>query len=235
MSPHRTHDELRSDARHATPLQMRYPHRHLCLPPALAIEPLQQEASARRPIAARHARADDIYPASRQPGLADGKTLAAPIHSLQTPQPEPRPRLDYAASAPLPLRSLLKCTTKLSRTKGCVAQTDTFYQASDENDPFQIAVINMRMPGMDSEALGRAIKADNRLANLFMVLLTSSGVRASSQRLEQIGFSSCTTKPVRREELRRLLVKLLCAPVNADARISCFSASPVRCGNRERD
>ena len=124
MSPHRTHDELRSDARHATPLQMRYPHRHLCLPPALAIEPLQQEASARRPIAARHARADDIYPASRQPGLADGKTLAAPIHSLQTPQPEPRPRLDYAASAPLPLRSLLKCTTKLSRTKGCVAQTD---------------------------------------------------------------------------------------------------------------
>src|SRR3954453_7500158 len=39
-------------------------------------------------------------------------------------QPTPRPRPDCAASAPLLLRSYIK-STKRSRTKGCVAQTDT--------------------------------------------------------------------------------------------------------------
>ena len=34
----------------------------------------------------------------------------------------------------------------------------------DEGDPFRIAMIDMQMPGMDGEALGRAIKADARLA-----------------------------------------------------------------------
>ena len=35
------------------------------------------------------------------------------------------------------------------------------YRALDENDPFRIAVIDMQMPGMDGETLGRAIRADS--------------------------------------------------------------------------
>jgi two-component system sensor histidine kinase/response regulator len=37
------------------------------------------------------------------------------------------------------------------------------YRALEENDPFRIAVIDMQMPGMDGEALGRSIRADQRL------------------------------------------------------------------------
>ena len=82
-------------------------------------------------------------------------------------------------------------------------------QALDQGDPFRVALIDMQMPGMDGEALGRAIRADERLADLKMVMLTSLGVRKGSQRLEQIGFSGCATKPVRREELLDLLSKAL--------------------------
>ncbi len=45
----------------------------------------------------------------------------------------------------------------------------------EENDPFRIAVIDMQMPGMDGETLGRAIKADQLLTDTRMVMLTSLG------------------------------------------------------------
>jgi PAS domain S-box-containing protein len=85
-------------------------------------------------------------------------------------------------------------------------------QALDQGDPFRVALIDMQMPGMDGEALGRAIRADERLADLQMVMLTSLGVRKGAGRHEHIGFSGCATKPVRREELLDLLSKALSRP-----------------------
>jgi PAS domain S-box-containing protein len=83
------------------------------------------------------------------------------------------------------------------------------YQARDEKDPFRIALIDMRMPGMDGEALGYAIKADKRLRNVSMVLLTSYDGRNRQRSCELGGFSDFAAKPVRREELHALLIQLL--------------------------
>ena len=47
------------------------------------------------------------------------------------------------------------------------------YRQLDKKEPFQIAVIDMQMPGMDGETLGRTIRSDSRLSELKMVLLTS--------------------------------------------------------------
>ena len=79
------------------------------------------------------------------------------------------------------------------------------YRALDENDPFRIAVIDMQMPGMDGEALGRAIKADERLADTRMVMLTSLGTRGDARRFEEIGFAAYATKPIRHQELKAVL------------------------------
>ncbi len=79
------------------------------------------------------------------------------------------------------------------------------YLAMEENDPFSIAVIDMQMPGMDGEAVGRVIKVDKRLVNTRMVLLTSLGMRGDTQRLQRIGFAGYTTKPIRYEELKIVL------------------------------
>jgi CheY-like chemotaxis protein len=81
-------------------------------------------------------------------------------------------------------------------------------RAVAKNDPFRIAVIDMQMPGMDGEALGRAIKSDPRLANTRMVMLTSLGTHAAIHH-EETGFSSQATRPVRRETLHGLLSKAL--------------------------
>ncbi len=75
-------------------------------------------------------------------------------------------------------------------------------QAFDKNDSFRIVVIDMQMPGMDGETVGRLIKADERLASVRMVLLTSLGMRGDARRLQEIGFEAYVTKPARRQELK---------------------------------
>jgi PAS domain S-box-containing protein len=79
------------------------------------------------------------------------------------------------------------------------------YRTLDENDPFRIAVIDMQMPGMDGETLGRTIKADARLAATRMVMLTSLGTRGDAKHFEAIGFAAYATKPIRHLELKAVL------------------------------
>ncbi len=82
-------------------------------------------------------------------------------------------------------------------------------RAADENDPFPIAIIDMQMPEMDGAALGRAIKADPRLAPVRMVMLTSLETRGDVKKFKEIGFTAYTTKPVRNEELKAMLILAL--------------------------
>jgi PAS domain S-box-containing protein len=79
------------------------------------------------------------------------------------------------------------------------------YQALSENDPFRTAVIDMQMPGMSGEALGRAINSDPRLSETRMVMLTSLGKRGDARRFEEIGFAAYATKPIRHRELKAVL------------------------------
>jgi CheY-like chemotaxis protein len=78
-------------------------------------------------------------------------------------------------------------------------------RAIEEADPFKIAVIDMQMPGMNGEMLGKTIKADSRLADTRMIMLTSMGALGDSQRLKEIGFVASATKPVRHQELKGML------------------------------
>jgi len=79
------------------------------------------------------------------------------------------------------------------------------YQALEEKDPYRIAIIDMQMPGMDGETLGRTIKAEERLADTRMVMLTSLGTRGDARRFQEVGFAAYATKPIRHQELKAVL------------------------------
>ena len=81
----------------------------------------------------------------------------------------------------------------------------TLNKALDENDPFRIAVIDMQMPDMDGETLGRIIQNDVRLNDTRMVMLTSLGTRGDARRFQEIGFTAYSTKPIRHQELKAVL------------------------------
>ena len=85
----------------------------------------------------------------------------------------------------------------------------SLYQALEENDPFRIAVIDMQMPGMDGDALGRTIQADERLAEIRMIMLTSMGTRGDARHFKEIGFTAYMNKPIRHHELKAVLTLAL--------------------------
>ncbi|MCP4678873.1 MAG: response regulator, partial [Deltaproteobacteria bacterium] len=74
-------------------------------------------------------------------------------------------------------------------------------EAAQAGDPYEVAVLDMQMPGMDGEELGRAIKAGRALEDIHLVMMTSMGKRGDARRLEELGFAVYLPKPVRYSDL----------------------------------
>ena len=81
--------------------------------------------------------------------------------------------------------------------------------ALEEGDPFAVAVLDMQMPEMDGEMLGRKIKADPALRDVPLVMMSSIGHRGDAARLREIGFSAYLSKPVKQSQLYDCLVSVL--------------------------
>ncbi|MEA3558072.1 MAG: response regulator, partial [Candidatus Thermoplasmatota archaeon] len=82
-------------------------------------------------------------------------------------------------------------------------------RAVEDGDPFELALLDMQMPVMDGETLGRMIRSDNRISGTKLIMLTSIDTRSKVSHLEKIGFSESLIKPVRYMELRNTLSRVL--------------------------
>ncbi len=82
-------------------------------------------------------------------------------------------------------------------------------EAHEAGAPFQVAILDMLMPDMDGDRLGKAIKRDFRLRDTCLIMLTSLGRRGDARRLQEIGFAGYLTKPVRTSQLRCCLEAVL--------------------------
>ncbi|CCQ10508.1 putative two-component hybrid sensor and regulator [Pseudoalteromonas luteoviolacea B = ATCC 29581] len=66
---------------------------------------------------------------------------------------------------------------------------------------FNLAILDMQMPSMDGEQLGRAIREQARFDSLKLVMMTSIGQLGESHRFADIGFNAYFPKPVTAEDL----------------------------------
>jgi len=83
---------------------------------------------------------------------------------------------------------------------------DRLRAAAASEDPFRIAILDMLMPKMDGETLGRMIKDDPILRDTVLVMMTSVGARGDANRFEKVGFAVYLTKPVKRSQLFNCLM-----------------------------
>ena len=74
---------------------------------------------------------------------------------------------------------------------------------------YDLAILDMKMPGMDGLRLAREIKADDALKGVRLVLLTSIGQRGQGAEASRIGVSAYLTKPVDEGDLYDSLVQVL--------------------------
>ena len=80
-------------------------------------------------------------------------------------------------------------------------------RAADAGRPYEVAVIDMHMPGMDGLELARAIKGNPRVRSTRLIMLSSSPIRTSETR--NAGIEVHLTKPVRQSRLYNQLVASL--------------------------
>ena len=78
--------------------------------------------------------------------------------------------------------------------------------AQEAGEPYHIAILDMLMPEMDGETLGREISMDPNLKDTILVMLTSVGNRGDASRMKGIGFAAYLTKPVKQSMLYDCLI-----------------------------
>ncbi|MGE0821421.1 MAG: response regulator [Candidatus Binatia bacterium] len=83
------------------------------------------------------------------------------------------------------------------------------YMAAARQRPYDLAILDMHMPGMDGIELARAIKADQTIAATRLVMLTSVGQYGDVEAARQAGIEAYLTKPVRQSDLYDCLISLI--------------------------
>jgi PAS domain S-box-containing protein len=110
---------------------------------------------------------------------------------------------------------LTKRDARVSTAAGGEEAIELLREANAAGDPFHLALLDMMMPGMDGETLGRVIKNDPMLRDTtILVMLSSDTWRSSSERLKEIGFAAHLTKPIRPARLFERLAAALGLTVN---------------------
>ncbi len=81
-------------------------------------------------------------------------------------------------------------------------------EAARAGRPYELAILDMHMPGMDGLELARHIVADRALPPMTLVMLSSISDQLSAEQYRACGITQHLTKPVRQHELFRCLRRL---------------------------
>jgi two-component system, sensor histidine kinase and response regulator len=81
--------------------------------------------------------------------------------------------------------------------------------AAAQGQAYELAILDLMMPGMDGFQLARAIKSDPATAGMQLVLLTSYGQRGDGAIAREAGVAAYLTKPVRQSQLFDCLMNIV--------------------------
>ncbi len=90
--------------------------------------------------------------------------------------------------------------------------------------PFDVALVDLMLPGIDGFAIAQAIRLDPRIANTKLILQTAYDEMGLGRQALRIGFAAYLTKPIKRETLLTTLVQVLDTATAQAARVDTPSA-----------
>jgi two-component system sensor histidine kinase/response regulator len=84
-------------------------------------------------------------------------------------------------------------------------------QAAQEGKPYDVALLDVQMPGMEALALAHRIKADSLIAAVRLVALASFGQPYSPEEFKRAGIDAYLLKPIKQSRLFDCLAKTVSA------------------------
>ncbi len=99
--------------------------------------------------------------------------------------------------------------------------------AAGAQAPFDLAILDMQMPGMDGLELARRIKSEPAISATRLILLTSVGRRGDAKAAQNAGIVAYLTKPIRQSRLYECLSLVLGSVPNAVALTSQTGAEII--------
>lgn len=109
-------------------------------------------------------------------------------------------------------------------------------EAAIQSNPYDVAILDMPMPGMDLAKMAKMIKNNPKLRNTSLIMMTSFGKRDDAVRLKQNGFTACLTQPVTKEELYECLSLVINREkVEDHEREKNTPAQPITAERKNRD
>lgn len=164
--------------------------------------------------------------AESTPGSGSTFRFTLPVKILSRPlQPTAAPRADFTnvrilivddneTNRSILARQVLSWGMRSGSAADAREALGMLREASKAGDPYELAILDMMMPGMDGLELARAIKAAPAIASMPLILLTSLSEVLDSESLRRDGISACLTKPVRQSRLQDCIAAALqSAPV----------------------
>jgi CheY-like chemotaxis protein len=88
---------------------------------------------------------------------------------------------------------------------GAAEALQALREASAAGDPYQVALLDYQMPGMNGATLAAAIEADPLLTGTVVIMLTSVGHWSEVRHMQGAGIDACLVKPVRQSQLLNTL------------------------------
>lgn len=103
---------------------------------------------------------------------------------------------------------------------------DALRTAAHEGHPYDVALVDFVMAGIDGLALARAVNADPTISSVRLILLPSFGKSGLGRAAREAGIAAhYLTKPVRQTELRRCLALVVSEMTGAST--ASFQSTPV--------
>ncbi|MGA2735174.1 MAG: response regulator [Syntrophobacteraceae bacterium] len=91
-------------------------------------------------------------------------------------------------------------------------------------DPYELALLDMMMPGMSGLELARAIKADSALTSVQLILLTSLSQDYDPETMHRHCIAAHLTKPVRQSRLYDCIASTLGSQSGKNPQLMCVSS-----------
>jgi len=101
------------------------------------------------------------------------------------------------------------CGADVSEADSGTAALAELRQAKQARKPYDIVLLDMRMPGMDGLAVARCIREEQLAQTPLILMLSSDDMKPQLTRLGELGLDAYLVKPITRKQLFAVIHRLL--------------------------